>query len=175
MKKNKGAVYTAHCAVIAALYAVVSLLLAPVGFGPVQFRASEALTILPVFTPMAIVGLTLGCAITNAVGAATGMSILGVWDILFGTLASLIAAYLSYKLRNKTMKGLSVWATIPPVLVNAVILGMEFSFAYTGTFNWGVFGFNALTTALSQLVPCVVLGLLLQRVIQKTKLKKIFE
>ena len=175
MKHNKGAMYIAHCAVIAALYAAVSLLLAPVGFGPVQFRASEALTILPGFTPMAIVGLTLGCGITNAVGAATGMSILGMWDVLFGTLATFIAAYLSYLLRNKTVKGLSVWSTIPPVLVNAVILGAEFSFAFAGSFNWGIFGMNALTTGLSQLVPCVVLGLLLQRVIQKTKLKKIFE
>lgn len=68
-----------------------------------------------------------------------------------------------------------MYSTIPPVLINALILGIEFSFAFERKFNWGIFGVNALSTALSQLVPCVVLGLLLQRVIQKSKLKKIFE
>ena len=69
-------------AVIAALYAATTLLFAAVSYGPVQFRVSEAFTLLPVLFPQAIPGLTLGCLIANLLGSATP------WDVIFGTLAS---------------------------------------------------------------------------------------
>lgn len=75
----------ARCAMIAALYTAVSLLLAPFSYGAVQVRVAEALTLLPVFTPDAVVGVTLGCLLTNLLGSSP-------IDAVFGTLATLAAA-----------------------------------------------------------------------------------
>lgn len=66
-----------RCAVIAALYAAVSIAMLPLAFGAVQARVSEALTLLPVLTPLAVPGVTIGCLITNAYGVAAGANILG--------------------------------------------------------------------------------------------------
>ena len=87
-----------RCAVIAALYAAVSIAMLPLAFGAVQARVSEALTLLPVLTPLAVPGVTIGCLITNAYGVAAGANILGAADILLGTAATLAAALL-YRLR----------------------------------------------------------------------------
>ncbi|MEG2287896.1 MAG: QueT transporter family protein, partial [Ruthenibacterium sp.] len=72
-----------RCALIAALYAAVSLALTPIPYGMMQARVSEALTLLPVLTPDAIAGVTLGCFLTNLVGVFTGANILGVLDLIF--------------------------------------------------------------------------------------------
>ncbi len=104
-------------AVIAALYAAITLLFAPISYGPVQFRVSEALTLLPVLFPQAIPGLTLGCLIANLLGSATP------WDIIFGTLATLLAAALTRRWRK------NLWlAATAPVLCNAVIIGLVLHF-----------------------------------------------
>ena len=79
-------------AVIAALYAALTLLLAPISFGPVQCRVAECLCILPLFTPYAIPGLFLGCLISNIIGS------MGMFDIVFGSLTTLVAAILTYRL-----------------------------------------------------------------------------
>ncbi|MCE5343651.1 MAG: QueT transporter family protein [Eubacteriales bacterium] len=104
-------------AIIAALYAAITLLFAPISYGPVQFRVSEALTMLPVFFPQAIPGLTLGCLIANLLGSATP------WDIVFGTLATLLAALFTRRLRK------NLWvAAAAPVAFNAVIIGLVLHF-----------------------------------------------
>ena len=104
-------------AVIAALYAAITLVFAPVSYGPVQFRVSEALTLLPLFFPQAIPGLTLGCLIANLLGSAT------VWDVVFGTLATLLAAMVTRRLRK------NIWlAAAAPVIANAVIIGLVLHF-----------------------------------------------
>ena len=90
MKKNRSLVRLTQTAMIAALYAVLTLVLPFASFGTIQCRFSEALTSLPVVTRRAVAGLTLGCALANAVGVATGANIAGVWDVLFGTLATQI-------------------------------------------------------------------------------------
>ncbi len=141
-------------ALIAALYAALTLLFQPISFGAVQFRISEALTLLPVLFPPAIPGLTLGCLIANVVGSAT------VWDIVFGTLATLIAALLTRRLRG------NIWlAALPPVACNAVIVGLVLHF---------VFGFPLLATMLSvglgELAVVCVLGVPLTKVLEKVKL-----
>lgn len=106
-------------AVVAALYAALTLLLQAISFGPVQFRVSEALTLLPVLLPQAIPGLTLGCLLANLLGGAT------IWDVAFGTLATLLAALLTRRLRR------SPWlAALPPVACNAVIVGLVLHFTY---------------------------------------------
>lgn len=81
-------------ALIAAAYTALSLALAPLSFGYAQVRVSEALTLLPLFSPNAVWGVTLGCALTNAVGAAMGVNF-GVADVVFGTLATLVSALLT--------------------------------------------------------------------------------
>ena len=174
MKQSK--VYQmALTAVIAAMYAAVSLALAPISFGTVQLRAAEALTLLPVFDPVMIAGVSLGCLITNAVGFFTGANILGWMDILFGTLATVAAAFLSYWLRNLRVKGLPVLSALPPVLLNAVIVGGELTFLIAGGFEWRVFALQALSVGAGELIACAALGLPLVWMLEKTGVtKKLF-
>lgn len=132
---------------IASLYVVLVLVFSFSSFGPVQFRVAEALTILPFFTPAAIPGLFVGCLIANIVGGAI------IWDTIFGSLATLLAAYLSYRLRHKEML-----VPIPPILVNSVVVGLILKYAYgipegLLILMGGVF--------LGQLVAVLVLGMIL--------------
>ncbi|MBE5810346.1 MAG: QueT transporter family protein [Clostridiales bacterium] len=99
-------------AVIAALYAALTLLLAPISYGPIQLRLSEALTLLPMVLPQAIPGLFVGCLIANLY---TGM----LTDIIFGSLATLIAAIGTWLLRKKP-----ILAAACPVVFNGVIVGL---------------------------------------------------
>lgn len=114
-------------AVIAALYAALTLALAPIEFGSVQFRISEALTILPVFTPWAIPGLVVGCVLSNGLGAMLGLNPAGILDIFVGSGASLLAALCTYACRNVRLKGLPVLSAFFPVLFNTLIVGIELS------------------------------------------------
>ncbi len=157
------------CAMLAAIYVVLSLAFAPISFGAVQFRVSEALTLLPVFSPYAIVGVTVGCLITNIVGVAMGATL--PLDILFGTLATLLAAVLTYLLRNICIKGLPVLAALPPVLVNAFVIGWEITYFFLPEgASWVGFITSAISVGLGQVVACCVLGLLLVYTLKKTKL-----
>lgn len=147
MNTSKKVRFLALGAVIAALYAVLTYVAAAVNlaYGPVQFRFSEALTVLPVFTPAAIPGLTLGCVIANL------GSPLGVVDWVFGPLATLLAALATYLVRDVKVKGLPILAPLPPVITNVVIVGFELaclSDAGTfglGNFTWAAFGTSALS------------------------------
>jgi len=112
----KNTKFLATSAIIAAIYCAVTLLLAPLSFGLVQFRVSEILTVLPYFTPAAIPGLFIGCLISNI------FSPNGFWDIIIGSFASLIAAYLSRKMPSKYL------VPLPPVLINGVLIGWLLSF-----------------------------------------------
>ena len=95
MKRKKiNAICMAYGAMIAALYVVLTMPFASFAFGVVQFRFAEALTILPYFTPAAIPGLTIGCLLANLLAGAPLM------DVIFGSLATLIGALLSYQLRR---------------------------------------------------------------------------
>jgi uncharacterized membrane protein len=109
-------------AMIAAIYVVLTVMTQAISFGPVQFRISEALCILPVFTPAAIPGLYLGCVLANFLGGGVPM------DIVFGSLATLIGAYGTWKLRTKK------WAAcLPPIISNALIVPFVLRFAYGST------------------------------------------
>ncbi len=145
---------------IAALYAALTLAVAPIAYGLFSFRVSELLTILPMFTPAAIPGLTLGCVLANLIGFAMGNNLAGAWDILFGSLATLLAAWLTYKLRGVRTFGLPVVATLPPVLINAVVIGLELTIVLFG-FSWPVYATSALLVGAGELLACCVCGLLL--------------
>ena len=160
------------CAMLAAIYAAVGLVLAPISFSMVQVRVSEAMTLLPVFDPIAILGVTLGCLVTNLIGFMTGANILGWLDILFGTAATLVAAWLSWLLRDVRVKRLPVFSAIPPVLVNAVVIGMELCWLLADEFNWSVFLINAVSVGAGQIISCIVLGLPLVWWLEKTELHR---
>jgi uncharacterized membrane protein len=161
-------------AMIAALYTALCTALAPIGYGPVQVRVAEALTILPVFSPLGVWGLALGCALSNLIGFFTGMNPLGFLDIAIGTAATLSAALVSWKLRHVKWKGLPVLATLPPVLFNAVIIGAELAYAFMGDEGFAVaFLLNALSVGAGQLVACVCLGLPLYALLERTGAAKL--
>jgi len=147
---------------IAAAYTVVSIALAPISFGAIQVRVSEALTLLPVWSPVAIAGVAVGCLLTNAWGVAAGANILGAADILLGTLATLIAALLTRALRKNVFL-----AALPPVLVNAVIIGGELAFAETGRLPLGLWLLNGAQVGAGQAIACFLLGIPLLKFLQK--------
>lgn len=157
----------ATAAMIAAVYCAVSVCLLPFSFGAVQVRVAEALTMTAIFGPVGIWGVTLGCALTNAIGIATGANILGVLDLFFGTAATLIAALMSYGMRGMRVHGLPIAATLPPVLVNAVVIGGEVCYAVSGQWNLGIFMVNAASVAVGQALSCCVLGLLLVTALER--------
>ena len=106
-------------AMIAALYAALTLLLAPISYGAIQCRISEAMTLLPILLPQAIPGLVIGCLVANL------LSPVAIWDVLFGTLATLIAAMGTYWLRKKP-----ILAALCPVVANGVIVGIMLAVFY---------------------------------------------
>ena len=164
MKKQMTMKKIAFPAMIAALYFVLSMPFLSLSFGPVQCRLSEALTILPIFNPWAICGLVIGCAVTNLAGVALGTNILGAADILIGTAATLIAAVLTYWLRNLRIKKWPVWATLPPVLINAAVVGGEMHFAWGALPVWAYVA----QVGAGQVIACVLLGLPLALALEKT-------
>ncbi|MDS0525836.1 QueT transporter family protein [Clostridium sp. SHJSY1] len=113
-------------AIIAALYAVITLVLAPISYGPIQFRVSEIMVLLAFFDPFYIVGLTLGCFISNMLGPN------GIMDIIFGTVATFISVYAIY-LTGKFVnnKNLSlIIASLWPTIFNGLIVGWMLNYLY---------------------------------------------
>lgn len=166
--KTKSTVYIVQAAVIAALYATLTILqntlLPGTASAAIQFRVAEVLTILAVFTPAAIPGLTIGCIIANI----SSLSVLGPYDMIFGSLASLLAAVLMYLLRNKRLFKLPVAAALMPALANGILVGFEIEFFFVeGGFHFGDFLLQGGCVALGELGVLIVLGLPLARLIEK--------
>ncbi|MBQ9413870.1 MAG: QueT transporter family protein [Clostridia bacterium] len=171
MKSSRSLHRLTEAGVIAALYAALTLILPVLSFGPVQFRLSEALTILPVFTPAAIPGLTLGCVLANAIGLGVGANPAGLMDIAFGSVATLLAALCSYGLRNVRWFGVPVLSTIPPVFFNAAIIGLELCFMVLGGFSWEGFGLMAAEVGAGEAVVAIAGGVIVFLAIEKTGVK----
>ncbi len=151
-----------RAAVIAAVYVTLCLVLAPLSFGPVQIRFAEALTLLPVLFPEAVIGVTLGCFLSNLIASAPV-------DMVVGTAATLAAALLTRRLRHLRFKGLPLAASLPPVLLNAVVVGAELTILYFSPASpLGIYLVNMLSVGAGQLVSCCVLGLLLVFAIEKS-------
>ncbi len=167
MKTTNKSEFIVKQAMIAAIYTVLSVCLSAISYGTVQIRVSEALTLLPVFALGNVWGVTIGCFLTNVIGFFTGANILGALDAVFGTAATLVAALLTYALRNVRLKGLPVAAVIPPVIVNAVVIGMELCVLINGGFNPVVFWAQAVSVGVGQLLSCGVIGLIMVRVIER--------
>ncbi|HIX65080.1 MAG TPA: QueT transporter family protein [Candidatus Anaerotruncus excrementipullorum] len=154
-------------AMLAAVYTVVSFALLPLSFGIVQVRVAEALTLLPVFSPAAIWGVTVGCLLTNLIGVATGAVL--PMDIFVGTAATLLAALFTRKLRGFTWRGLPVVSVLPPVVFNGIFVGAELTWMFTPD-TPALFWMNAASVAVGELAACGVLGLALVWCIQRAGL-----
>jgi uncharacterized membrane protein len=162
-----------RCAMVAALYAALSIAFFPLAFGAVQARVSEALTLLPVLTPLAVPGVTLGCLITNAWGVAAGANILGAADVVLGTAATLAAAVMTRLLRRIRLCRVPLAACLPPIVVNAAVIGMELTFAETGdALSRPLLWINMAQVGLGQLLSCAALGLPLIWALERTGLDK---
>lgn len=159
-------------ALIAAAYVALTFLsnVFSLAYGPIQLRLSEVLTILPIFTPAAISGVAVGCFIAN-------IASFNIIDMIFGTLATLLAAVLTYLLRNIRFKGLPLLAMLPPVVINAVVIGLEIAFFYMNTADsaYGIalgFIFSAVQVGIGELIVCYVLGIPFFLVVQRYNIFK---
>lgn len=165
-----------QAAMIAGLYAAVTFVTSFISFGAVQYRVSEALTILPVFTASAIPGLSVGCALANLLGFFIGVNPVGAVDAIFGTVATLIAAIATRKIGRSQKRWVRyLFAPLPPVLANAVIVGLEICLFFEGHITMELFLINSVLVGSGELVVCYVLGLPLIYVLERKDLyKKIF-
>lgn len=151
--KNKKLVFICQAAVIAALYIVLTYVFSAFASGVIQVRVSEALTILPAFTPAAIPGLVIGCLLSNTL---TGCVLL---DIIFGSVATLIGALGSYALRRHT------WLVpIPPIVSNMIIVPFVLRYAYGAT---DAFPFMIATVGAGEIISCYLLGMILYGALKK--------
>lgn len=151
-------------AAIAAIYAALTLALPIPQYNGIQLRVAEAFTVLPFLFPAAIPGLTVGCFLANLLGSPM------VADWVFGTLATLLAALWTSRLKNRWL------APLPPVICNAVIVGAEIAcfFPMDGMTFWSAYALNAFTVGMGQLIACYVLGSLLLAALPRIKILKPF-
>nr|WP_288556058.1 QueT transporter family protein [uncultured Mediterraneibacter sp.] len=152
--KHQSVLFLAQGAMIAAIYVVLTLVFAPFSYGEVQVRISEALTILPLFTPAAIPGLFVGCLISNILGGCV------LPDIIFGSLATLIGAIGTYMLRRQN----KFLAPLPPIIANALIVPFVLRYAYQVPLP---IPFMMLTVGIGEVISCGVLGMVLHTALNK--------
>lgn len=162
--RNKKVLFVTQAAVIAAIYVVLTIFIAAFNLasGNIQVRISEALCILPFFTPAAIPGLWIGCLLANLITGAA------IFDVVFGSLATLIGALGTYLLRKHRFL-----CTLPPVISNMIIIPLVLRFAYGLTFDYNGIDlsvpFFALTVGLGEVISICVLGTVLLNVLMKYK------
>lgn len=145
MKDNrKNQLYLVHGAMIAAIYVALTVSLMPISYGPIQFRVSEALCVLPYFTPAAVPGLFVGCLVSNLAGG------LALMDVICGSLATLIGAVGSWYLRKHK------WCVcIPPIAANTIIVPWVLRYAYGAE---DMIPFMMLTVGIGEILAIGVLG-----------------
>ena len=161
--RNKKVLFLTQAAVIAAIYVVLTIFISAFNLasGAIQVRISEALTILPFFTPAAIPGLWIGCLLANLLTGAV------IYDVIFGSIATLLAAVCTYLLRNH-----KIACTFPPVIFNMIIVPFVLVYAYgiPAVYLHGVnvtIPFNAITVGIGEVISVCVLGSILMRVLAK--------
>ena len=148
--------WIAQGAVIAAAYVVLTMVFAPISFGPVQLRVAEALCIMPLFTPAAVPGLFTGCLIANLLGGGIAV------DVIFGSLATLIGAWGGLMLRRNR------WLVpVPAIISNTVIIPFVLYYGYG--FTDTVIPLLALQIFIGEVRGCFVLGELLATMLLKRK------
>ena len=134
---------------------VLTLVFAPISFGPMQVRIAEIMTIMPLFTPTAIPGLFIGCVIANLIGGAI------VWDIIFGSIATLIGAAVGYALRSNR------WLVpIPAVISNGIIVPLVLRYGYGVDMPLPLI---MLYVTIGEIIGCYILGELFASVLLKNR------
>ncbi len=164
MKNRKKLLKLALCAVIAALYAAITILTAPLSFGLVQFRLSEALVVLCALEPVLGVGITLGCFLANLFSTVTAL------DAVIGTLATALACFWTSRCRK-------LWLLpLPNIVSNAVLVGGMLAFVlFPGNVTMG-FCIAAAQVGFGELVVMVLLGLPLYQFVKKSRvMQRLFE
>lgn len=157
----------ASAAVIAAVYAGLTMFLAPISYGPIQFRISEALCILPFFFPFSTWGLFIGCILANLLSAY------GAIDVVFGSLATLLAAVTTMMIGKRSHgKVAAAVACLPPVIFNGLLVGAAIAITTTDTAFWQSFLINGIQIAVSELVVMYVLAYPLAINLPKTEVFK---
>ncbi len=154
--RNRHVLLMVQAALIAAMYVVLTWLANLFGLanGAIQVRFSEALTILPYFTPAAIPGLFVGCFISNTITGAA------IWDILFGSLATLIGAFFTYKLRHFS----KCLAPLPPILANIIVVPQVLRIVYGASDSiWYLMA----TVGIGEIISCGIFGMVLLFALQK--------
>lgn len=172
MNQNSSVRKLVHCGVVAAIYVVLCLALQPLSYGAVQVRVAEALCLLPVFGAEYIVGVVLGCFLANLLGST-------IVDVIFGTLATLLACLVTYQLAKVRVKGLAIPASLPPVVFNAVIIGIEIAVMFPDPTSsapiWLACITNGISVGIGELISCTVLGVVLVKLIESNAaLRKVF-
>ena len=160
---NKKVKFITQSAAIAALYIVLTVFISAFGLasGVIQIRISEALCILPYFSLSAVPGLFIGCLVSNLI---TGCAL---WDVVFGSVATLLGAIFTYLLRNKS----KYFAPIGPIISNAVIIPFVLINVYGTKDAWW---FLFLTVGIGEIISCGIFGIILLNIIEKNK-KLIFK
>jgi len=158
LKTNSKSKKIAFTALIAAIYAAVTYSLTFMSFGVVQFRIAEGLTVLPYFLSLAIPGLFLGCIISNII------SPIGIPDLILGSLATLIAAVLTHLIGKSNIKSKKFLAPLPPVIVNAIIIGIMLKILYVPEMPLYL---CMLQVGFGEIVCCYGLGIPLMHAIEK--------
>ncbi|ACQ53001.1 QueT transporter family protein [Clostridium botulinum] len=156
--QNKKISKLVFSAVIAAIYTVLTLLLAPISYGQIQIRVSESLTLLPFLSSYSIWGVFLGCIISNLIGGN------GIIDVVFGSLATLIAAILTYYIGKSNLKFKKYLAPLPPIIINAVVIGFILNYTLKLPLLLSI-----IWVGLGEAISCYVLGLILISIIEKNK------
>ena len=154
----------AFAGIVACLYAILTLVpgLSALSFGPFQLRVSEVLTVLPLFSPWAIAGLSVGCAISNLASPMLAL------DLPLGTLATFLAALFTYLLRKKP-----VIALLMPAVFNGLIVGSIITFFYSDIAAKPLILIgNMLTVAAGEIIVCYALGLPLVKYLKKNNMFK---
>ena len=143
-------------ALIGSIYATLAVLLAPISYGQIQVRVAEALTVLPFFSSYSIWGLFVGCIVANIFGGN------GPIDIIFGSLATLIAAIITYYIGKSNIRFKKYLAPLPPVIINAVVIGFVLNY----TLHYPLL-ITMLWIGLGEAVSCYVIGLAVLTVFEK--------
>lgn len=169
--------YVVIAAVTAALYAALTILqnvlLPGTASMAVQFRISEALTVIALFTPAAIPGLTVGCMAANI----SSLSALGPYDLIFGSAASFFAALTMYALRNVRVFRLAIPAALMPAIFNGIFVGFEIDFFFINNmkFDFADFLFQGSLVAAGELAVLFVTGLPFAYIIERRNLDRLLK
>ncbi len=150
---------TSHASLIAALYVVLTYISSMFGLasGAIQVRISECLTVLPVFTPAAIPGLVIGCFLSNILSGSV------IWDVIFGSLATLLGAIGTYAFKKH-----KALALLPPILSNTLIVPFVLQYAYGAP---GSIGYFMLTVGIGEVISCGILGIFLMIGLKKNRIE----